>query len=93
MQVKKLNHIMPKLLTLSKCFTSLAVFINTFCSVNASMQLCYVMTDTCKLLTVFHLNSNEPIKVTHVQNLANQSINIKWHTCDREVTNISTLHQ
>ena len=57
------------------------------------MQLCYVMTDTCKLLTVFHLNSNEPIKVTHVQNLANQSINIKWHTCDREVTNISTLHQ
>ena len=27
-------------------------------------------------------NSNKPIKVAHLQNLANQSLTIEWRTCD-----------
>ena len=50
---------MPKLVTLSKSFTSLAVFINTFCSAHANMQLCFVMINNCKLLTVLQVKFKE----------------------------------
>ena len=42
---------MPKLLTLSKCFTSLAAFL-TYCVLQMEAYS-YVMIDNCKLLKVF----------------------------------------
>ena len=65
---------MPNLQTLSKCFTSLAVFLTNFV---LHMQACnYVMLlliiASCQ--QYFKLNSNKPINVIHLPKLANQSI-------------------
>ena len=32
---------------------------------------------------MFMLNSNEPIKVAHLQKVS-QSINVEWYTCERQ---------
>ena len=71
------------MLTLSKSFTSLAVFINTFCSAHVIMSCCYY----CKLLTVFQVKFKWTFQNYSPLNIS-QSINIKWRTCYREATNI-----
>ena len=67
---------MPKLLTLSKSLVSFVVFINTFCSAYANMQLCFVMIDNCKMLTVFQVKFKE-INQSYSPSRVNQSISIK----------------
>ena len=83
---------MPKLLTLSQCFTSFAVSINIFRSAHKRMKLCYVMIDNGKLLTAFQVTFKRTTQ-SYSPSKISQSVTIKWHPCDREVTNISTLHQ
>ena len=80
--VKRLHHIIPKLLPLSKCLTSLEVFINTFCSAHASMLLCYVVNDNCKLSTVFQVKFKRTNQ-SYSSSQISHSINIKWCTCDQ----------
>ena len=71
----KQDQVVYKLPTLSKCFSLLAVFTTYYisfckCLAVSNMPLRYCMIDNYKLLIIiqsFVLNSNESIKVTHIQ--------------------------
>lgn len=58
------------------------------------MKACnYVLINNSKLLTVFRVIFKRTNQI-YLLSKINQSINIKWCTCDKEVTNISTtLHK
>ena len=91
-RVKRLFHIMPKLLTLSQFQVSrpLQYLLLHFV---LHMQACnYIMIENRKMLTIFQVKFKRTNQNYSPSNIS-QSINIKCFICDREVTNISTLHQ